>query len=709
MAPTLTERKRAVNAASAVVTHQGIRYNHSVTRELAEQRGRFLSRRVLISSWAIAWMLLSMVSCSLLNREQQSANPEPISLTPTIWFSPSGTTAEIPYRNACHEAVAMPMADLLLGSVPNKLAKSFTNVTAQNQSEDLLTSDGVVEVGVGLRRIDLDVPSQRPGTYPATATVGLEMVFLARDGTMLFSRKLEGTGRGTVEVADQSCEVTGLDAIVQDAINAVAGGLAQQMAQSVQIREYAARRDTWVPLPARTGSHVIPPSQEVLEPTPAMGQVAMENPSISAAETVEPVQLSFRAIVRDENHDRLLEPDESLTLHIEVKNEGAVEAKDVMILVDGKAGLADVFPAEIVVGAIRPGESKRMSVTKQVTVPEEALPGELMLNLRTASPLVSVPPTKMFSLGTKPKRGEVALPPDVDQIPRALTGGKQSKAIIIAIGVGTFRDDQMPVVKHASHDAAVMAEYLHTIGSVPRERMRVLLDRQGIHQEFEETFGQWLHKRADAETVLYVYFSGRAVVDSSTGEVLLVPYDGTRLEPSRLYPLKRLQEVVSKLMVQRSIFMLDTSLDPSPGADLMTMPSPDWTSGIDEPRKDREMWMVGNRNLQEAHVYDQGRHGLFTYHLLRGLQGVADLDRDGTVMAGELCLYARAQAARVAREQFGNKQDPLCLPPVGRGAMIRIHPIAKGNNPKPTPTAKPTEETTPDSAGPPKSQVLVGP
>ncbi|NJL15946.1 MAG: hypothetical protein HC938_00880 [Nitrospira sp.] len=120
------------------------------------------------------WVLLSMVSCSLLNPEQRSANSGPIALTPSIWFSPSGTTAEIPYRNACQEVVAMPMADLLLGSVPNKLAQIFLNVTAQNQSEDLLTSDGVVEVGVGLRRIDLDVPTQRPGTYPATATVGLE-------------------------------------------------------------------------------------------------------------------------------------------------------------------------------------------------------------------------------------------------------------------------------------------------------------------------------------------------------------------------------------------------------------------------------------------------------------------------------------------------------------------------------------------------------
>jgi len=155
--------------------------------------------------------------------------------------------------------------------------------------------------------------------------------------------------------------------------------------------------------------------------------------------------------------------------------------------------------------------------------------------------------------------------------------------------------------------------------------------------------------------------------------------------------------------------MFDASLDPSPGADVRTMPSPDWPSGADEQRKDVEMWMVGNPSLQEANVYDRGKHGLFTYYLLRGLQGVADLDRDGMVVAGELCLYARGQVVRAAREQFENKQDPLCVPPIGRGAMIRIHPIAKGNNPKPVQTQKILEEPSTDSTGPAKSPILVGP
>jgi hypothetical protein len=63
--------------------------------------------------------------------------------------------------------------------------------------------------------------------------------------------------------------------------------------------------------------------------------------------------------------------------------------------------------------------------------------------------------------------------------------------------------------------------------------------------------------------------------------------------------------------------------------------------------------------------------------LLKGLGGAADVDGDGTILAGELCVYARGQVAKMAREQFGNEQDPLCVPGPGQGAMVRLQPVAK--------------------------------
>ena len=663
--------------------------------------------RHLISLCVALTLVLSGIGCSLLKRGKEPVSSQPIPLTPVVWFSPSVTAAEVPYLDGCGETRSVALADALVGSVPKKLTGIFTGVTTQSQTDEPLASEGVIEVGVGPRRIELAVPKQMPGTYPATVTVGIEMVFLARDGTLLFSKKLEGAGRGTVAVGELVCQVEGLEAIVQDAIDLAIDGLAHQIAQSAQIREYAAQRSTWVPMAARPRPPVTAPTAETATSLPTV-ETAAQQLSIASTAPPAPAQLSFRAIIRDENRDQFLQPDESLTIEIEVKNEGTGEAKDVTVTAEGKAELAAVFPSEVQIGSLQPRESKRTSITQRVTASQENLHGELTLNLRTSSPVVSVPPPKVFSFGVKPRVIDPALIPDVDNLPNSLAAFTQPKAVIISIGVGTFRDEQVPAVKYARHDAEVMAEYLRIIGGVPGERIRILLDRQALERDVEDTFERWLRKKVDRETVVYVFFAGRALVEAGTGAISLVPYDGTLAGAQQLYSLVRLQEVLYRLPIRRAILMFDVSTDPSPGAALADIPSPAWESPVSEARKDVEMWMVGNRSLQEAHAYDEGKHGLFTYHLLRGLQGVADVDRDGTVVAGELCTYARGQAARVAREQFSNKQDALCSPGTGRGGMVRIHPVARGNNSKPVPMQKQPNPPT-DSSGLGPNPMRIGP
>ncbi|MBL8075910.1 MAG: hypothetical protein JNL29_16200 [Nitrospira sp.] len=602
----------------------------------------------------------------------------------------------------------MALADVLVTSIPKKLNDVFSQATTQIHAEEALASDGAIEVGVGARRINLAVPSQGSGSYPATATLGMEMVFLSGDGTVLFSKKLEGVGRGTVTVSEHSCVVEGLDGVLQEAIDSVADGLAKQMALSSQIQEYAAKKDTWKSFAGRSRSEPVDLIATATAVTPPTGSEPTQAVQSAAPELVQPAQLSFRAIIRDENRDQFLDPDESLTMEVEVKNEGSVEAKDIAVVVEGREELAGVFPGEVGVGTLHPGEVKRNAITKHVTATESTGHGELSLSLKSSSPLGLVSPPKVFAFGSKPKQTDGMMVPDVDQLPNTLGAFKEPKAVIISIGVGHFRDEQVPAVRHASHDAAVMAEYVHTIGNVPRERMRVLLDRQAPLAEVEETFERWLGKKVDAATDLYVFFSGRALVNGTSGAVSLMAYDGTPTGPTGVYSLRRLQEAIQRLPIRRAVLFFDVSLDPIPGADLATIPRPDWESAISDARKDVEMWMVGNRKLQEAQAHDQGKHGLFTYYLLRGLQGVADLNRDSIVTAGELCTYARNQVVQVTREQQRSKQEPLCFPQVGRGGMARIYPVARGNNPKPALMPNPTEP--PASVSAPRPNLFqVGP
>lgn len=638
--------------------------------------------------WAITIVALVGLGCSRSKRPDAAIGTSVIPLTPALWFAPSLTTTAIPYQDACGKAASFAVADPLVDAISKKLGRVLTGVNPQFGADQTIASDGVVEVGVGVKQIDLTIPSQAKGRYPATVTLGIDVVFLASDGALLFRNKLEGVGRGEVDVSGQSCDVQGLDRIVLDAVEQATDAMARQVAESSKVREYADLRKTWAP--TVLGSPV-PPAKPAVRGTPGTSKTPSGGQMATAASAPQAAALTFHAIIRDENHDQFLQQDESLTIEIEVKNEGKAEAKGVEVIVGGMNELAAYFPPVVPIGDVPPGEVKRASVTKRVTGFKDPLRGELVLSLHSATPVTTTPPAKKFTLMVKSEKSEAAaVASDVDLLPKSLGAFKQPKAVVIAIGVGRFRSGQVPSVTYAGHDAEVMAEYLREIGNIPDDRVRVLRDTDAVKQDLIETFDEWLPPRVDAATVVYVFFAGRAVVDGTTGAVSLVPFDGTTFAPNRLYPVRQLQQSLYRLPIQRAIMMFDVSLDLAPGADPAATPPPVWEATGSE-RKDQVMWMVGNRLLQEAHAYEPGKHGLFTYHLLKGLQGLADLDRDGIVAAGELCLYARREVSRIAMEQFGNAQDPLCIPPPGQGAMVRIHPVAKGNNPRPVAAAKKAE------------------
>jgi uncharacterized caspase-like protein len=64
-------------------------------------------------------------------------------------------------------------------------------------------------------------------------------------------------------------------------------------------------------------------------------------------------------------------------------------------------------------------------------------------------------------------------------------------------------------------------------------------------------------------------------------------------------------------------------------------------------------------------------HGIFTYYLVRGLQGYADLNRDGIVSLQELYEYLTQEVSRKSRAVGGNQH------PMMKGELEGALPLTK--------------------------------
>jgi len=625
----------------------------------------------------VGLLLLSLTGCGLFGSRDGVHIGYYLPLTVQLRQAPTVAAAQLTYQDACGQNQVLPFGPQLAEAITRKSGRVFEKIVPDNAPVPP-SVDGYEDVSVGMTTLDLFIPRQVTRSHPATLAIGLDFGYIAADGTVLFSKKLQGLGSGDVDVNVSSCELKGLDKIVKEAIANVTDGMAEALGTSVKIRQAAGAGHTGAsatgatppPSPMAQSAPVVPVPVPVPVPAPAAAG--------AAATEEEPSTLVFRAIIRDENRNQLLHEGENVDVEIEVKNEGPGAAAGVEILVSGTAALVEMIPSVLIVGDIPAGDVKRVSVNGKVGAVAEATQAELVLALRAKSPAVQLPSVKKYLMAVKPANAPeaIAVPVDVDEMPKPSSGKlKQPKAVGIAIGIGQFRENAMPRVKYAQQDADTVAKYWSAVGGIPAERIRRLFESRALKGDLVETFEEWLPRQADATTVVYVFIAGRGLVDPATGAVSVIPFDGTATSSARLYSLRRLQESLSKLPVQRSIVMVDLSLEHLPVQNGAGPAAPMWPQ--EEQGKERVMWMVGNRAVQEAHHFDLGHHGLFAYQLLKGLGGAADVDKDGTILAGELCVYARGQVAKMAHEQFGNEQDPLCVPGPGQGAMVRLQPVAK--------------------------------
>ena len=599
--------------------------------------------------------IVALMGCSLFSSRDGSTIGYFLPLTVQLRSNPSIAGAQLTYRDACGQVQSFSISDPLQEALRRKTGRVFEKVLTSAPRPPSMP-DGYVDAALGLAEIDLTIVRKANKRYPANVTLGLDFGYMAADGTVLYSKKLQSVGRGEVEVTGNSCEVKGLDIIAEEAIGIVTDGMANQLGTSSKITEAAQAR--------KVDDSKAAPSQSV-------GAVPVPVP------VNEPATVIFRAIVRNEHRIQVLHSGEAIAIEVEVKNEGPGTARAVELSVTTTQHLIEGIPSVVSVGDLAPGAVKRVTLDGKVGMVKNALQEELTLILRAESPSVRLPSAKKFLVAMKPGEAEeaVVLPVDVDQLSNRNSLLKQPKAIGIVIGVGRFRESSIARVKYAARDAETMATYLTSIGGIPPERVRTLVDTHALKSDLAEVFDEWLPERVEPSTVVYVSVTGRGVVEPATGTVSMLLFDSTAASTARLYSLRRLQESLMRLPIHRAIVMLDLSLELAPGKEAPVGVIPVWDQ--DNSGKGKIMWMIGNQSIQEAHSYDQGQHGLFTYQLLKGLGGAADLDKNGTIFTGELCTYTKGQVLKMAHEQYGNEQEPLCLPGPGQGAMVRLQPVAQ--------------------------------
>lgn len=251
----------------------------------------------------------------------------------------------------------------------------------------------------------------------------------------------------------------------------------------------------------------------------------------------------------------------------------------------------------------------------------------------------------------------------VDVLPKRVQA-KDPSAWGLIIGIENYMT--LPSVQFALKDARLVKRYFEAILGVPSENILTLLDSEATKGKIEGLIQSYLHMNVDPDTRLFVYFAGHGMPSLGGGDAFICTYDADpRFIEHTGYKLEELYADIGNLPLKEAFVFIDSCFSGSSSRSdrmLLTQARPALIK-VDSIHltSDKIVSLAASKGDQISSSYQEKEHGLFTYFLLRGLRGPADVDEDKTISAQELYQYVNKEVSRVSRRK-GIEQTPIILP-----------------------------------------------
>jgi uncharacterized caspase-like protein len=163
-------------------------------------------------------------------------------------------------------------------------------------------------------------------------------------------------------------------------------------------------------------------------------------------------------------------------------------------------------------------------------------------------------------------------------------------------------------------------------------------------------------KGADA----FVYYAGHGAPDLESKAAYFVPSDA---DPSLVrlsgYPLDLFYANLAQLPSKNVTVVIDACFSGSYQKGMLLTGASPLATRVRSASVDPRIMLFASAGPDEVSSwYPEKGHSLFTYYLLRGLQGDADRNKDGQLTKGELDAYLKDYVPQEARRLWDRPQNP---------------------------------------------------
>ena len=256
---------------------------------------------------------------------------------------------------------------------------------------------------------------------------------------------------------------------------------------------------------------------------------------------------------------------------------------------------------------------------------------------------------------------ETELAEKLEQLNPSLIKSRSNKNRVALI-IGIEKYEQTPAANFANLDAQYFYEYARKGFGIPKSNIKLLVDENADLVKSISSINKWLPSKIKKnKTELIIFFAGHGLASNNGQELYILPQDSDPdlLSRTALSRTELFEQIISLNPKSVTMFM-DTCYSGISRDEQMLLASARPIRIV----ADDEEGIPDNFTIFTASKLDQissglkeVNHGIFSYYLMKGLEGKADTNKDKKITNGELLAYMDENVSQKASE-LGRQQNP---------------------------------------------------
>ena len=245
-------------------------------------------------------------------------------------------------------------------------------------------------------------------------------------------------------------------------------------------------------------------------------------------------------------------------------------------------------------------------------------------------------------------------------------------AVAIIIGIQNYK--LIPKAEYASQDAQVFYDYASRALGIKQENIKLLLDDEADVSGILTAFQNWLPlKVSKGKTDVYVFYSGHGLPSPDGKSLFFLPVGANKdFVAKTAISQKEIVDALKSAQPKSVTMFIDSCYSGQirTGETLLASARPVVLTVQETAYPPDFTVITASASDQIASSSPDLKHGIFSYYLMKGLEGEADENKDGTITIGKLQSYLAERVPRFAMT-MSRKQEPQLTGDANRVLVAR--------------------------------------